>query len=136
MSIFDDIRKDREVGTQTEWTFQTVKTSCGVCHKIGPFKYNNGKETSACVYEDYPWSLNRMSEPEANARRIARVPELEQIALAAEELAKSVEDLIRDSNGVAGLHLNGDFAPWHELVEGGRFEEWLLALAAFREASQ
>lgn len=79
---------DREVGTQTEWTFQTVKTSCGVCHKIGPFKYNNGKETSACVYEDYPWTTpHRMSEPEANARRIARVPEMEAAIIAAENLA-------------------------------------------------
>jgi hypothetical protein len=38
---------------------------------------------------------------------------------------KAVEDLINDSSGVAGLHLNGDLASWDELRAGGRFEEWL-----------
>ncbi|MFV1798209.1 hypothetical protein [Phaeobacter sp. Ay1a-4a] len=92
MSIFEHIKSDREAGTRTPWRMSTVKTSCGVCHKIGPFKYNNGKETDACVYEDYPWTTpSKMSEPEANARRIARVPQLERIALAAEALLNSIE---------------------------------------------
>lgn len=43
---------------------------------------------------------------------------------------KAVEDLMSDSYGVAGLHLNGDIAPWKELRKGGRFEEWLLAFDA------
>jgi hypothetical protein len=37
----------------------------------------------------------------------------------------SVEILMQSSEGVAGLHLNGDVAPWYELLPGGRFEEWL-----------
>lgn len=37
----------------------------------------------------------------------------------------AVASLIHDSHGVAGLHLNGDIAPWSELQTGGRFEEWL-----------
>lgn len=37
----------------------------------------------------------------------------------------AVVSLIHDSQGVAGLHLNGDVAPWSELRTGGRFEEWL-----------
>ena len=37
-----------------------------------------------------------------------------------------VETLMDESEGVAGLHLNGDVAPWSELRSGGRFEEWLL----------
>lgn len=37
----------------------------------------------------------------------------------------AVQDLINNSYGVAGLHLNGDVAPWDELLEGGRFEAWL-----------
>jgi len=36
-----------------------------------------------------------------------------------------VEELIDNSSGVGGLHLNGDMAPWTELRTGGRFEEWL-----------
>ncbi len=37
---------------------------------------------------------------------------------------REVAALIDESHGVAGLHLNGDVAPWSELREGGRFE-WL-----------
>jgi hypothetical protein len=39
---------------------------------------------------------------------------------------ESVTELIENSNGVYGLHLNGDPAPWGDLSTGGRFEEWLL----------
>jgi len=34
-------------------------------------------------------------------------------------------DLINNSRGVDGLHLNGDLATWEDLLPGGRFEEWL-----------
>ena len=42
------------------------------------------------------------------------------------EAVESVNDLINNSYGIAGLHLNGDVAPWNELLRGGRFESWLL----------
>lgn len=38
----------------------------------------------------------------------------------------AVADLIDNSTGVKGLHLNGDIAPWDELRSGGRFESWLV----------
>lgn len=38
----------------------------------------------------------------------------------------AVEELIDNSKGVAGLHLNGELAPWGELRTGGKFELWLL----------
>ena len=31
-------------------------------------------------------------------------------------------DLMSESYGIIGLHLNGDVAPWSEIEEGGRFE--------------
>lgn len=37
----------------------------------------------------------------------------------------AVNGLISDSRGVAGLHLNGDIAPWESLMAGGEFEDWL-----------
>jgi hypothetical protein len=46
---------------------------------------------------------------------------------------KAVRDLMDSSQGVAGLHLNGDVAPWEEISEGGQFEEHLLA---FNEAEK
>mgnify|MGYP003654228609 CR=1 FL=1 len=38
---------------------------------------------------------------------------------------KTVRDLIDSSEGVAGLHGNGDVAPWGDLLLGGSYEEWL-----------
>ena len=35
-------------------------------------------------------------------------------------------NLMDNSSGVDGLHLNGDVAPWSELRTGGRFEGWLV----------
>jgi len=40
-------------------------------------------------------------------------------------LLHDVDDLTSSSQGVAGLHLNGDIAPWSDLVEGGHMEAWL-----------
>jgi len=39
---------------------------------------------------------------------------------------KAVRDLINESAGIDGLHKNGEICPWHDLEEGGTFEEWLL----------
>ena len=39
---------------------------------------------------------------------------------------KAVRELINNSQGIYGLHLNGDPSPWQEIEEGGRFEEWLI----------
>lgn len=54
-----------------------------------------------------------------------------------EEALEAVESLIKESDGVYGLHLNGSPAPWDELRTGAYFEEWLLpfdkALAALAE---
>ena len=55
-----------------------------------------------------------------------------------ESVLNSVEVLMDESDGVCGLHFNGDNAPWSELLEGGRFEEWLIdfsqALNSAKEA--
>ncbi len=37
----------------------------------------------------------------------------------------AVRDLIEESNGVDGLHLNGDIAEWSTLLRGGFYEDWL-----------
>lgn len=49
------------------------------------------------------------------------------------ELMVDIESLIMDSDGVVGLHLNGDVAPWEELLTGGRYEEWLVSLSILQE---
>ena len=71
------------------------------------------------IYPDYrAGSYDRMAE---HARQLER-----ELSVARKGL-DAVASLIDESNGVGGLHLNGDFAPWCELRTGGRFEEWLVA---------
>jgi hypothetical protein len=58
---------------------ETVKTSCGICHKVGPFpgKRQTDKPRHACLYADYPSKGNPPDdELEANARLIASAPDL------------------------------------------------------------
>lgn len=85
MSLIDDIRKDREAGTPGPWDRQgdhKYNTDFGVFSKNGRAVcssggYSDGKETT---YE----------ENKANARRIARVPDMEAALLAADELADAI----------------------------------------------
>jgi len=56
------------------------------------------------------------------------LPERQELTELLTNLVQSLDDLITSSDGVAGLHLNGNIAHWESLLEGGRFEGWLLAL--------
>ena len=38
----------------------------------------------------------------------------------------AVCQLMAQSQGVTGLHLNGDVATWDDLRTGGKMEEWLV----------
>lgn len=65
--------KAAEGATEGPWKWETVRTSCGVCHKIGPWphKWRHGQETSACIYDDYPSPAEGTDTMLANARFIA-----------------------------------------------------------------
>lgn len=49
---------------------------------------------------------------------------------AKDKALQEVVDLISESSGVYGLHLNGDPSPWEELEMGGRFERLTTLLEA------
>lgn len=57
-----------------------------------------------------------------------------------EKVITDVAELIDDSQGVFGLHLNGDPADWESLMRGGMYEDWLGdlddVLADMQEAKQ
>ena len=65
-----------------------------------------------------------------NRDKTNHVRELQARVRGLEAAVAAVRNLINNSEGVAGLHLNGDVAPWDELMEGGDYEVWLGALAA------
>lgn len=53
---------------------------------------------------------------------------LAEVLAAFRQLTKDISELIGLSEGVYGLHLNGDPSPWSDLLSGGRYEEWLASL--------
>jgi|TARA_X000001388_G_scaffold3203_4_gene2314 hypothetical protein len=72
----------------------------------------------------------------SNVRQlIARIRDLEAERATYRQGIGAVAELIDNSTGVAGLHLNGDIASWCDLRTGGRFEEWLRAFDEVPEIS-
>lgn len=74
-----------EVHTMSEhtpgpWVLDTIQTSVGICHRIGPFPPRRPDDETvrhACLYADYPSAFNPADkELEANARLIAAAPDL------------------------------------------------------------
>jgi hypothetical protein len=59
------------------------------------------------------------------AERDAAQADCKAMAGALGALRSCVEDLVSESAGVAGLHRNGDLAPWGTLTDGGQHEDWL-----------
>lgn len=72
--------KNAAAHTPGPWKFETVPTSIGICHKIGPFPTERARKpyTWACVYVDGlpPGEGAAAEELHANARLIAAAPEL------------------------------------------------------------
>lgn len=61
----------------------------------------------------------KVAEWVKEAKRLAELVAVARCGLTA------VFELIEASDGVKGLHDNGDDAPWSELQRGGRFDSWL-----------
>lgn len=117
---------------QSEATSETPKFTPGpwVVSKtweFGPISDSDDQSYGMMVSVGDVFGENRA----ANASLIKASPDLYE---ALSELISSLDDLISDSQGVYGLHLNGDLAPWSELVEGGCYEDWLKSLEAARAA--
>lgn len=82
-----------EKHTPGPWGMETVRTSCGVCHKVGPWphKWRAGEMTSACIYDDYPSPPEGTDTMLANARLIATAPDLLAAVKDAHSMLKNVE---------------------------------------------
>ena len=50
---------------------------------------------------------------------------VEDLESGIDEFLHKLQWLIDDSEGVAGLHKNGELADWSSLLSGGQFEHWL-----------
>lgn len=74
-----------------------------------------------------------MTTDEVNVSLFDEVKRLQRENAALRKGIVAVAELISESTSVAGLHLNGDVAPWPTLLEGGEFEGWLLDFSIARD---
>jgi L-alanine-DL-glutamate epimerase-like enolase superfamily enzyme len=87
MSIFDQIKADRETGTDGPWRIHDCESMGERCINFYQEIWND--DTDILVTTEVTRAHNDGGA--ANMRRIARVPQLERIALAAEALLDSIE---------------------------------------------
>ena len=102
-----------------------AKVSTGYVKQVGIEQEANARRIVACVNacEGIPTGIlekQGMVPIEQVTHDIER--QRDKLLAALEGLTNDIHSLIYESSGVAGLHLNGDLAPWHELEAGGRFE--------------
>lgn len=64
----------------------------------------------------------------------ARVPEVQALIEAGEKVLHAIGELVANSVGVAGLHMNGEVADWESLLPGGSFGDWLYSVDGLRAA--
>jgi predicted Rdx family selenoprotein len=76
--------------------------------------------------------IKRLEQAEAEILRARQIAS--ELLEAAEAVLSDIDALIAESEGVYGLHGNGDLAPWDELTEGGPYEEWLISLETLHAA--
>lgn len=134
MSLIDDIKRDREAGTPGRW--------------VSPYElYDNGWELETggentyvgigpkCAGQSKPpvaitaveSAFGRDAVVDANARRIARVPDMEAALLAADRLAYEAGFL----NSASPL---GGYSDRQLSIDRAVVADILKALAAYREA--
>ena len=88
--------------TPGPWTLNTVRTSSGLCHKVGPFPWKDGKQNYACIYDDYPGYGDGTPELIANSHIIAAAPDLLK---ALEELLTRAELELADPDDVHEVYI-------------------------------
>lgn len=74
------------------------------------------------------------ARPDRRRRNVIRA--LERMRRSEEllsDLFTALANVMSESEGVAGLHLNGDVAEWDSLTRGGKFEDWLKAYDEVRD---
>ena len=84
----------------------------------------------AAAQADYAARILAAIEPQPDPRDevIARLVEAVDVTL------HDIDDLVANSAGVAGLHMNGEVAEWEALLDGGAFGSWLESVEKLRAA--
>jgi hypothetical protein len=109
-----------EIGWNGEGEWYRVRLDGrNICKKIGGF------------YRAVEWANNHYT-----ARVLAPIDTdaVTNLVEAASIALHDIDDLIANSEGVAGLHMNGDVAEWESILAGGAFGAWMQSLEQLRAA--
>lgn len=100
---FDQLRKDMEDGTEGPWVAEMRHPTNACIEVFTDQSCRWGVATIYCAPEDDPTQPMHKDDAwgdlparDANARRIARVPDLERIAMAAEKYRKARSAFFKD----------------------------------------
>lgn len=63
-----------------------------------------------------------------------RLASAERVVKRARVAISDFDDLVGSSEGVYGLHLNGDPAPWESILAGGAYDYWTEGITTLRAA--
>jgi len=85
------------------------------------------QDAMAAAQADYEARILAAIQPDQDARQA-------DLAKAAITALHDIDDLVANSEGVSGLHLNGDIAPWSEIMDGGAYGAWLQSVERLCEA--
>ena len=85
----------------------------------------NGDNCSFTIFMPYATAV-AMADAFNNPGRV------NQLTVAASHVLHDIDDLVANSEGVTGLHQNGDVAEWPDILEGGSFGEWLMSVEVLR----
>ncbi|GAA6176896.1 hypothetical protein [Sulfitobacter pacificus] len=114
MSLLDEIIEDRDAGPKVDWELEKEGGSWG--RASGTI---HGYIFMSCIMDDHDGA------DEVNARRIARVPQLEQAYI---DLRRAADELVEASEDFISHLTQGDFI---SATRESRYED---ALTAYRAA--
>jgi hypothetical protein len=133
MTLIEQIKADREAGTAGPWAKMHDHPDPAVAASLARIRSKDdrvwsGNEIALVFCCDY--INDGRQEQEYNARRIARVPDMEEALLAADELADAIK---------AVIDLENNTSPSGGEVQADRIvrtqNECIAALAAYRKAT-
>lgn len=63
-----------------------------------------------------------------------RAAKTDPVSASAKRVLHDIDDLVANSEGVVGLHMNGEVADWESIMAGGSFGAWLESVEDLRAA--
>ena len=106
--------------TQLKQARATMLVNWGREGKTVPGLISENMKLDQMVCEVFQYYHDRLAQAQVENKRLR-------------EGLKAVESLMTASEGVYGLHLNGDPSPWSELRTSGAMEPWLMDFDAALE---